>query len=86
MIERKIHSLKKKMARIMFNDHNLSKYFWVIDINISCYIQSQVLIRPPLNKIPYDFWFIKFLDQIILFLTPRITMVNLIQNLMIVSS
>ncbi|KAH9704455.1 Integrase catalytic domain-containing protein [Citrus sinensis] len=44
------------MARIMLNENSLPKYFWAEAVNIACYVLNRVLIRPNLNKTPYELW------------------------------
>ena len=44
------------MTRIMLNENNLPKYFWVEAINTSCYVLNRVLLRPILKKTPYELW------------------------------
>ena len=46
----------QEMARTMFHENNLPTYFWAEAINISCYILNRVLIRPSLDKTPYELW------------------------------
>ena len=40
----------------MLNENSLPKYFWVEAVNTACYVLNRVLIRPNLNKTPYQFW------------------------------
>ena len=44
------------MARTMLNENDLPKYFWAEAVNTSCYVLNRVLIRPNLNKTPYELW------------------------------
>ena len=44
------------MAKTMLHENNLPTYFWAETINTSCYILNRVLIRPSLDKTPYEFW------------------------------
>ena len=44
------------MARTMLNENALLKYFWPEYVNTACYVLNRVLIRPYLNKTPYEFW------------------------------
>ena len=44
------------MTRIMLNENVLPKYFWVKIVNTACYVLNRVLIRPHLNKTPYELW------------------------------
>ena len=47
------------MARIMLCENNLPKHFWAEAVNTACYILNRVLLRPILNKTPFDLWFCK---------------------------
>ena len=38
------------------NENSLPKYFWAEAVNTACYILNRVLIRPNLNKTPYELW------------------------------
>ena len=38
------------------NENALPKYFWAEAINTAYYVLNRVLIRPHLNKIPYELW------------------------------
>ena len=40
----------------MLNEYDLPKYFWVEAVNTSCYVSNIVLIRPCLDKTPYELW------------------------------
>ena len=40
----------------MWNENTLSKYFWAEAVNTACYVLNRVLIRPHLNKTPYELW------------------------------
>ena len=44
------------MTRTMLHENNLLTYFWVEAVNTSCYILNRVLIRPSLDKTPYELW------------------------------
>ena len=44
------------MVRTMPNENNLPKYFQAEAINTSSYVLNRVLLRPILNKTPYEFW------------------------------
>jgi len=44
------------MTRTMFNDSNLSKYFWADEVNIAYYVMNRALIRSFLKKIPYEIY------------------------------
>ncbi|KAK8578905.1 hypothetical protein V6N13_142162 [Hibiscus sabdariffa] len=53
VVERKNRTLEE-MARTMLCENNLPKYFWAEATNTSCYIINRVMIRPLLNKTPYE--------------------------------
>ncbi|KAH9669926.1 hypothetical protein KPL70_021986 [Citrus sinensis] len=55
VVERKNRSIQE-MARTMLNENALPKYFWAKAVNIACYVLNRVLIRPNLNKTPYELW------------------------------
>ncbi|KAH9753253.1 Integrase catalytic domain-containing protein [Citrus sinensis] len=55
VVERKNRHIQK-MARTMLNENSLSKYFWAEAVNTACYVLNRVLIRPNLNKTPYELW------------------------------
>ncbi|KAH9651466.1 Integrase catalytic domain-containing protein [Citrus sinensis] len=55
VVERKNKSIQE-MARTMLNENALPKYFWAEAVNIACYVLNRVLIRPHLNKTPYELW------------------------------
>lgn len=38
----------------MINEHRLPEYFWDDAINTTCYVLNRILIRPILNKTPYE--------------------------------
>ncbi|RDY04912.1 hypothetical protein CR513_11307, partial [Mucuna pruriens] len=40
----------------MLNDNSSPKYLWVEAINIACYLQNKIYIRPILQKTPYGLW------------------------------
>ena len=44
------------MARTMLLESGLSKGFWAKAMNIACYIQNRVFLRPILKKTPYELW------------------------------
>ena len=44
------------MVRTMLNENALLEYFWVGAVNIVCYVLNRALIRPYLNKTPYELW------------------------------
>ena len=45
------------MARTILNKSPLPKTFWADAINTTCYIMNRALIRPILNKTPYELYF-----------------------------
>ena len=45
------------MVRTILKDSPFPKSFWVDAINIACYIINRDLIRPILNKTPYELYF-----------------------------
>ncbi|KAH9716423.1 hypothetical protein KPL71_021459 [Citrus sinensis] len=55
VVERKNRSIQE-MTRIMLNENSLPKYFWAEAVNTACYVLNRVLIRPNLNKTPYELW------------------------------
>ena len=55
VVERKNRTLQE-MARIMLHENNLPTYFWAEVTNTYCYILNRVLIRPSLDKTPYELW------------------------------
>ena len=42
------------MARTMLNEN--TKYLWAEAVNTTCYVLNHVLIKPYLNKTPYELW------------------------------
>ena len=40
----------------MLCENNLPKYFWAEAVNTACYILNRVLLRPILNKTPFELW------------------------------
>ena len=56
VVERKNRTLQE-IARIMLCENNLPKHFWAEAVNTACYILNRVLLRPILNKTPYELWF-----------------------------
>ena len=42
------------MGRTISNENELPKYFWAEAVNIACYVLNCVLIRPYINKTPYE--------------------------------
>src|SRR3954467_7432602 len=53
VVERKNRVLEE-LGRTMINEHGLPKYFWADAINTACYVLNRILIRPILNKTPYE--------------------------------
>ncbi|KAK2456670.1 cysteine-rich RECEPTOR kinase [Trifolium repens] len=53
VVERKNRSLQE-MARTIMNETKLAKHFWAEAVNIACYIQNRIYIRPILNKTTYE--------------------------------
>jgi len=53
VVERKNKSLEE-LARTLLNETNFPKYFWADVVSTSCYVLNEVLIRPVLNKTPYE--------------------------------
>ena len=44
------------MTKTTLHENNLPTYFWAKVVNTSCYILNRVLIRPSLEKTPYELW------------------------------
>ncbi|KAH9768815.1 Integrase catalytic domain-containing protein [Citrus sinensis] len=55
VVERKNKSIQE-MARTMLNENSLPKYFWAEAVNTTCYVLNRMLIRPNLDKTPYELW------------------------------
>ncbi len=55
VVERKNRTLEE-MARTMLCESSLPRYFWAEATNTACYILNRALIRPILNKTPYELW------------------------------
>ena len=53
VVERKNRTLKD-MTRIMLVASGLPRNFWAEALNTSCYIINRCMIRPLLNKTPYE--------------------------------
>jgi len=53
MVERKNRTLED-MTRTMLVARGLAKNFWAEASNTSCYIINRCMIRPILNKTPYE--------------------------------
>ena len=58
VVERKNRTLQE-MARTLLSESDLPKYFWAEAVNTSCYVMNRVLLRPILNKTPYELIFNK---------------------------
>ena len=55
VVERKNRYIQK-MARTMFNEHSLPKYFWAEAVNTACYVLNIVSLRPILKITPHELW------------------------------
>ena len=55
VVERKNRSIQE-IARTMLNENALPKYVWAEAVNTACYVLNRVLVRPHLNKTPYELW------------------------------
>jgi len=55
VVERKNRTLQE-FARSMLHEYGLPKYFWAEAVNTACYVLNRVLIRPSLDKTPYELW------------------------------
>ncbi|RDX98135.1 Copia protein, partial [Mucuna pruriens] len=55
VVERKNRTLKE-MARTILCKNSLPKHLQAKVVNIACYVQNKILIRPVLNKTPYELW------------------------------
>lgn len=44
----------EELTRTMTNETSQPKYFWVDAISTTCYVLNRILIRPMLNKTPYE--------------------------------
>ena len=55
VVERKNRTLEE-IARTILHENNLPTYFWAEAVNTSCDILNRVLIRPSLDKTPYELW------------------------------
>jgi hypothetical protein len=53
VLERK-NRILEELGRTMINENNIPKYFWADAINTTCYVLNRILIRPILNKTPYE--------------------------------
>jgi len=53
VVERK-NSVLEELARTMINEINLRKYFWADAINTVYHVLNRVIIRPILDKTPYE--------------------------------
>ena len=55
VVERK-NRILVEMARTMLTKHDLPWYFWAKIVNTACYIINRAMVRPILNKIPYELY------------------------------
>src|ERR1051325_661341 len=55
VVERKNRTLQE-MAHTMIQETNMAKHLWAEAVNITCYIQNRISIRPILEKTPYELW------------------------------
>ena len=55
VVERKNRTLQE-MSRTMLNEQNIPQKFWCNAVDTSTYILNRVLIRPFLNKTPYELY------------------------------
>jgi len=55
VVERKNRTLQE-MAKTMLFKNSVPKHFWAEAVNTACYVQNRILIRPILNKTPYELW------------------------------
>src|SRR4030066_1139270 len=53
VVERKNRSLQE-MAKTMIHETKMAAYFWAEVVNIACYVQNRIYIRPILNKTSYE--------------------------------
>jgi hypothetical protein len=53
VVERKNRVLEE-LARTMINGASLPKYFWAEAISTACYVLNRAIIRPILDKTPYE--------------------------------
>jgi len=53
VVERKNRTLQE-MARTMIHKNNLAKHLWAEAMNITCYVQNKIYIRPILEKTTYE--------------------------------
>ncbi|GAA0162010.1 hypothetical protein LIER_39331 [Lithospermum erythrorhizon] len=44
------------MGRIMLNEHNSPKYFWIHAVDTECHVLNKVFLRPLVNKTPNELW------------------------------
>jgi hypothetical protein len=44
----------EELARTTINEMNLPKYFWADAINTACHVLNRIVIRPILDKTPYE--------------------------------
>ena len=45
------------MVRTILNESPFPENFWVDAMNTTCYVMNRALIRPILNKTPYELYF-----------------------------
>lgn len=55
VVDMKNHTLQE-MARIILHEYETSQGFWAKVVNTTCYVLNRVLIRPIINKTPYELW------------------------------
>ena len=55
VVERKNRTLQE-LETTMLHENNLPTYFWAEAVNTSYYILNRILIRPSLDKTPYELW------------------------------
>ena len=53
VVERKNRVLVE-LARTMLKESKVPTYFWADAVNTACYVINRILIRPKLNKTPYE--------------------------------
>ena len=46
----------QEMSRTIINENNMEKYFWDEVVNIACYIQIRISIRPIMEKTLSERW------------------------------
>jgi len=55
VVERKNRTLQE-MARTILFENSVPKHFWAEAVNTACYVQNRILIRPIIDKTPYELW------------------------------